>query len=386
MPASSAFRPNHTNVIVDLEKLLSPEANVFCDVNLVSSQAETVPAVRSLLAMRSPFFKTLLYSGFREAREPDIYISLSTRALRSVVEYAYTDEVRLVEETASSISFLGFVSLSMSRNGDTSISGRRKRRRHAYKMTETHTSNIQPLPINTRPRFSVQVIADIVKIASAADYCDMPRLTERCCEVLELMTAAFADTTCIVIEVIRQQSGVCDRIDEVFMNLVDRLRLHVDGHALNDKKDAYSGQCSWTHLCGGIHRCPVVHLSAATLAGIFSMDGPSGWSGRMSDSTLKLSPRCKLRLIEYWCRFGVDCCLLDETVSRDFMYEEITGIKEKRISGNWADSCFKTSVTRDERWTEARQLLNVVELKRISKRSLAIIARRRTLLFPDDGS
>jgi hypothetical protein len=79
------------------------------DVVLKGTDGRTVVAVRSILAMRSRFFKTLLFGDFSESNMAEVPLGYSSLVLRAVVEYCYTDEIKITfenltfEETARSM-------------------------------------------------------------------------------------------------------------------------------------------------------------------------------------------------------------------------------------------------------------------------------------------
>jgi len=70
----------------------------ICDVTLRGTDDKTVDAVRSILAMRSRFFKSLLFGNFQESNLSEVPLGFSSLVLRAVVEYCYTDEIKLTFE------------------------------------------------------------------------------------------------------------------------------------------------------------------------------------------------------------------------------------------------------------------------------------------------
>jgi hypothetical protein len=94
-------------LVSDLQAHLSDEN--ISDVALKGTDGRTVPAVRSILAMRSRFFKSLLFGSFQESNQREVPLGYSSLVLRAVVEYCYTDEIKITfenltfEETARSM-------------------------------------------------------------------------------------------------------------------------------------------------------------------------------------------------------------------------------------------------------------------------------------------
>mmetsp|Transcript_11360 Transcript_11360/g.18800 ORF Transcript_11360/g.18800 Transcript_11360/m.18800 type:complete len:505 (+) Transcript_11360:46-1560(+) len=94
-------------LVSDLQAHLNDED--ISDVALRGTDGRTVPAVRSILAMRSRFFKSLLFGSFQESNQREVPLGYSSLVLRAVVEYCYTDEIKITfenltfEETARSM-------------------------------------------------------------------------------------------------------------------------------------------------------------------------------------------------------------------------------------------------------------------------------------------
>ena len=69
----------------------------LCDVTLRGSDGETVPAIRSILAARSPVFRRMLYGPFREGKRGDgghvVDLGFDSNVVRLVVEFCCTADV-----------------------------------------------------------------------------------------------------------------------------------------------------------------------------------------------------------------------------------------------------------------------------------------------------
>ena len=65
----------------------------FCDIILVGSDEGRVPAIRSILAMRSPVLDRMLLGSFQEAQSDEIQLDFPSDVLRSVVEWYMSDTV-----------------------------------------------------------------------------------------------------------------------------------------------------------------------------------------------------------------------------------------------------------------------------------------------------
>ena len=65
----------------------------FCDITLVGSDGGRVPAIRSILAMRSPVLDRMLLGSFQEAQSDEIQLDFPSDVLRSAVEWCVSDTV-----------------------------------------------------------------------------------------------------------------------------------------------------------------------------------------------------------------------------------------------------------------------------------------------------
>lgn len=100
------------NLVSDLQAHLYDTQ--ISDVTFRGTDDRTVVAIRSILAMRSRYFKSLLFGNFQERNLKEVPLGFSSLVLRAVVEYCYTDEMKITfenlsfEETARSM--VGLVS------------------------------------------------------------------------------------------------------------------------------------------------------------------------------------------------------------------------------------------------------------------------------------
>ncbi|KAI2501221.1 BTB/POZ domain containing protein [Fragilaria crotonensis] len=98
---------SNRTLVADLLAHLADED--LSDVILKGTDGRTVVAIRSILAMRSRFFKSLLFGEFSESTMATVPLGYSSLVLRAVVEYCYTDEIKTTfenltfEETARSM-------------------------------------------------------------------------------------------------------------------------------------------------------------------------------------------------------------------------------------------------------------------------------------------
>lgn len=87
------------SLVFDLHSHLTD--NDIADVSLCGTDGKSVVAVRSILAMRSRFFKTLFFGQFCERGMDQVPLGYSSLVLKAVVEYCYTDEIKTAFENLS---------------------------------------------------------------------------------------------------------------------------------------------------------------------------------------------------------------------------------------------------------------------------------------------
>lgn len=65
----------------------------FCDITLIGSDGGRVPAIRSILAMRSPVLERMLLGSFQEAQSNEVRLDFCSTVLRSTVEWCMSDTI-----------------------------------------------------------------------------------------------------------------------------------------------------------------------------------------------------------------------------------------------------------------------------------------------------
>ena len=65
----------------------------FCDITLIGSDDGRVPAIRSILAMRSAVLERMLLGSFQEAQSNEVRLDFGSTVLRSVVEWCMSDTI-----------------------------------------------------------------------------------------------------------------------------------------------------------------------------------------------------------------------------------------------------------------------------------------------------
>jgi len=129
-----------------LRKILQDEA--LCDITLKGNDGELVRANRSVLAAVSDCFRQMLFGGFKESCEDVVEIGFNGFVLKAVVEYIHTREASVLEDAP----------------------GRR--------CDESVPSDQNPNP-NIAESHDIEMIQNMVSLAKAASYFDLPGLEQQ---------------------------------------------------------------------------------------------------------------------------------------------------------------------------------------------------------------
>lgn len=137
------------------ENLLSPlsftPSNKYCAVTLITSDEKRYKAVKSLLAIRIPYFDKLFYSSFSEAKSTETHISLTAQVLEHILEFAYTGMSKYMRSAHETV--LAFA--------DTD--------------SDVNTNTI------------MDHVEELLSISGAADYCHLSDLQTYCAKILQVI-------------------------------------------------------------------------------------------------------------------------------------------------------------------------------------------------------
>lgn len=84
----------------------------FCDVTLIGSDGGRVPAIRNILAMRSPVLERMLIGSFQEAQSSEVKLGFPANVLLFAVEWCVSDTIE---------SFVEFLEMNTDREKDAVI-------------------------------------------------------------------------------------------------------------------------------------------------------------------------------------------------------------------------------------------------------------------------
>lgn len=152
-------QPTDSQFLEETSQLFLSEAGAeVCDVIIITKDSNKIPACRAILAIRSPYFKKLFFSGFQEKNEGEVAVGFSERIMRFILEFSYSGKCSLTE-------------------------------RIDMKFKANHTM----------PYIDV---ADLVDLAAAFDYCEMTTFRQICIELLESLGERYVSTSCTAMEAI----------------------------------------------------------------------------------------------------------------------------------------------------------------------------------------
>lgn len=140
------------------------------DVTLISNGATRHPAVRALLACRSPYFRNLLFGDFQESRSRDVKLDFSPDTIRDLLTFFYTDTCPLLERPIGGAD-------------------------------SPEEERINPLVTGQR----------LVELVIAADYLAIPELSRAACARLFEIFETSPEVACAVVEVAPASLALHDR-------------------------------------------------------------------------------------------------------------------------------------------------------------------------------
>lgn len=226
--------------------LLGPDAGDFTDVVLLCSDGVEIPVCRSLLAIRSEYFKNLFYLPFREKRSTSIPVNIHSSPLNEVLHFAYTDSSPLIESMEAIIaakrdsrvvsptrspSFSPGTSPRQEFGGRvTSNTGIRQAADGNIRNPGVRASTSYPLPDDPlftsvlgkrrqpEPADLVTSIVNIVDLASVADYVELPLLAKKAISIVTELTTFLPFAVCPAFQ------AVTERPIRLFRPLKEQLR------------------------------------------------------------------------------------------------------------------------------------------------------------------
>lgn len=226
-------RPKPAEVVDSIkEGIFKVAKSEYCDVTLISSDGQKMPAARVLLALRSTFFDRLFFSDFSEKGRTEVKVEVSGKALREVIEFIYTDDTETMRVIDNAI-----------RQGKKGYVDRRKAWR----------------------KITCEVVMNVVEIAAAADYLQMETLTKWACSCVMGAIRVNRSTCCAGLERIMQLRVACEpliALKKDVMEYVVRYWMHLFQVVELGKG---KGMCSGVN--GG---CTVLHFSTESFETLFN--------------------------------------------------------------------------------------------------------------------
>lgn len=211
-----------------VEFFLGESAAEVCDVTIVTSDDEKIPACKALLAIRSMYFKNLFFSDFQEKDSEDVSIGFTARVMRNLLEFAYSGRSQLTE-----------------------------------RINATYEGN-RDMPYVD--------VADLVDLTSALDYCEMETFQKTCLDLLVALGPRYASTSCTALEAITKNHSpsLFEPVKAAFMKDV-----LINPRASFKVPDAVISETSKRYTLGKVQQqYGILCLSEATLHEVLRSDFP----------------------------------------------------------------------------------------------------------------
>lgn len=177
MASLERYAPDSNLVVSNIRKaLFADNASEICDVIIRSGDHQLLPACRTLLAIRSPYFRNLFFSDFAERNAAQVDIGLPARMLHAVLEFAYTGDCALVMDI----------------------------------LVVTRSCHLSK---QVTPQQCRQHIVDLVDLGMAADYCHLDELNRWCKETLRNLIRAIPKAACLLFDKIETQNATSEMVN-----------------------------------------------------------------------------------------------------------------------------------------------------------------------------
>lgn len=204
-PASPSSLIHHNRYAPDVDHLVTEikdsllDASSDCpltDVTLQTSDSVDIAASKTMLAIRSTFFKNLFFSHFQESDASQIPVPVRASQLRLVIQFIYTADCSLIHEA---LNYLSPINTNNNHNNATNapLLGRKP----AFLSTSggffpPSSSSNTTIPPRT-------LVIELVDLSVAADYFHVTHLQQLANETLSALISTFTPITCTALEAMR---------------------------------------------------------------------------------------------------------------------------------------------------------------------------------------
>lgn len=204
-PASPSSLIHHNRYAPDVDHLVTEikdsllDASPDCpltDVTLQTSDNVDIAASKTMLAIRSNFFKNLFFSHFQESDASQIPVPVRASQLRLVIQFIYTADCSLIHEA---LNYLSHINTNNNHNITTNapLLGRRP----AFLST---TGGCFPPSSSPEPTIPPRtLVIELIDLSVAADYFHVTHLQQLANETLSALISTFTPITCTALEAMR---------------------------------------------------------------------------------------------------------------------------------------------------------------------------------------
>lgn len=277
--------------------LLSEHADKFADITLVAQDGTRIPAVRALLGVRSGYFRKQFFSS-APADPDEVAIDASGVALRETVQFAYTDDCRLLRR-ARHVAGKALCQLALS----SAV-----RRRASFHLSSVDEAAVAK-PISLEPT----ELTTLVEIIAMAHQLEMKMFAVVATNALAELLKAVPRATCLVLEAVSRRPKLKVLAPSVWSTLWDTLRrAPVDSLLVEDFRRAQRRAkdpriLELPVLRKGVVDAGVLMLSADSLEEV------------LKDDDLFATETYLFQVLYYWATCGTAVSVLwDKPVPRSF--------------------------------------------------------------------
>ncbi|CDF36167.1 unnamed protein product [Chondrus crispus] len=356
--------------------LLGTGAAHFSDVVLVARDGARVPAVRALLAVRSPYFRARLFANYADKSEKVLAIpEASSLALQQIVEYAYTDGCDLVTRATAALH-----SVRTQPYGFYPTIGRKRRK------AAPNTAPAKPPADLASVGLGAVDIIHLIELLLAADYLQLASLAKRVTSLLVNMISEIPSVTCVVMETAGRQPALEMIAPQIMVAVWKKMRT-----APHDCLLVEDFRISLRNAKGHTMPAPRLNRKRDADCGVLMLQ-PSTFEKILMDDDLFTSETYLLQVLYFWATDGVSLGSLrprkalvlekakpnEESNSKE--ETPSPGKKTKSLLGKRkADEVIRApdtippapekrppvQVADEERWKLAREMVHHIQLERL---------------------
>lgn len=297
------------------------------DVTLVSCDGKRFPSVRAILAMRSPYFRSVFFGGYAEEKRSEVKLTCNGEVIEQILEYVYTDDCEILNVVNTVIGKKGI----------------RKR-----KSGEAFAEDI-----------TARRVVCLVDVIIACDYLQINDLAEVAVKAVDNLVQSVRKVACLVLELVNRQPEIqlLKGLKEAALKTIrsfPRETLLVEDYRVTTKK-LLLGKNQESNVDKQFVENGVLILGKGTLQEI------------LSDQDLFTSETYLFQVLFFWATDGEHLHSLEplkpaQSANKDKKLRN----KDSSTQGSAERSLALFAGKRDsERWNEAKKLVKHIKLDKV---------------------